>query len=458
MNTGWALSGWALSALILSSSPTFAAEKVGTAVISRGKVVVKTAQGSSALKAGSPVHEGDYLMTGPDGALKVILTDQSELSLGPDTTVRAERGAKAESPAAISVIKGQFRAKVLKDLLKANDKGSRLRMTIRTKSATMGVRGTDFSVIFNGENQVTSLVTFEGGVAMVKNEEDRPPTSFDAVADLLKSDQAVVVTEGNFSTANPASDQTTVPTKISPAQFEALKASSLTAPTAGVVPPLAGAPFKSFNLLPPGVDPKSFVGTGTSLTNALERVVSSEELKNAVKDRVPSDEFGGGKNPPPEGFYDASTGKSAPPAGGFLDLRTGIYVPPPPGSAFDPNTGVYVASGTVGGFDPKSGAYVPPKGSELDPIRGFVPSKDAKPGDALPPPLPAIPGAPRAPGMPEGPGRDGMKPPPMPGGPLDEQPRYPVSDPYCPNCGAPLPPPPVNNGSSTNLNVRITVF
>ena len=75
-----------------------------------------------------------------------------------------------DEPGLISLVNGKIRSQVSKDVLaRAKDGGDDTKLYIRTKSAAMGIRGTDLQVVFNPENNMTSLVTFEGEVVMAQD-------------------------------------------------------------------------------------------------------------------------------------------------------------------------------------------------------------------------------------------------------------------------------------------------
>jgi hypothetical protein len=231
-----------------------------------------------------------------------------------------------------------------KDLLRSQDSAPpKDKMHIKTKTAAMGVRGTDFQVTYNGLNEITALVTFEGNVAMARAEPGMDPASA-----LARTDRVQSVGAGQFSGAQPDLARASVPVRISPAQLESLKVNET---FQGVGEQAREKANAMASPVPPGVDPRRF-------------------SSDADRPQARAPEPGG---PPPEGFFDAQTGTYAPRAGGFLDLNSGRYVPPPPGSSFDPNTGVFVPPSAVGQFDPETGMYVPPKGVDLDPVLGFVP-------------------------------------------------------------------------------------
>lgn len=326
-----------------------------TVVLLRGSAKTQTGK---ALSLKDVVPMGTTVTTSGKSFVKLLFADNTQLNVGPESTVKIEP-TKAGDPGMVNLVSGQIRAKVTKDILQGGSGEPKDKMHVKTKTAAMAVRGTDFNVVFNGQNNNTALITFEGAVAMTRLQGNETATA--ALAD---RNGLVMVTEGQYSGANPDLPQASLPVRLSPSQFSAMQSNETFAEAASSARrELAGSP------VPPGVDPRSFAsGADQSVEQRVGTITGGD---TAQPDTAPS----GGpaeRTPPPEGVFNASTGEFAPRAGGFVDVNSGIYVPPPPGSAFDPNTGVYVPPPAVGGIDPATGSYVPPQGLTLDPVKGFV--------------------------------------------------------------------------------------
>lgn len=329
-----------------------------------GAATVILLRGTASLNGGKPlqlkdeVSPGNTVKTSARSFVKLLFQDKSQVNVGPDTTLKLET-TQAGEPSLVNLVGGQIRAKVTKDLLQEGSGSSADKLQIKTKTAAMGIRGTDFNVSFNQANNSTALITFEGNVAMAKIEGNE--SAAQALAD---SSQVQSVGPGQFSGTNPGQAQASVPVKISPAQLETLRRNENYEgmDKAAVKADALASP------LPPGVDPKLF-SSGAEQAMAES---AGKPMENAAPSAIP-----------PEGFFDAKTGAYAPRAGGFIDLATGLYVPPPPGSSFDPNTGVYLPPRAMGQFDAKSGMYVPPKGVALDAVKGFVPETRSQPGNSM---------------------------------------------------------------------------
>lgn len=406
------------------------AAPVGRAILVKGRAEARKNNQIVVLKAGTPIEEGSTLVTGDNSSLKVMLKDETLINLGPLSASLIDRAAGENTTGSLAVVKGQVRTHVTKNLfskLQNSNTPNKIKYLIRSRSATMGVRGTDFEVIYNPQNSVTSVVTFEGGVSMVRNEKEGvlPAKNLEGITQVLGSEKSVLVTEGTFSSANTQMPMPTIPTKLSPAQFESLKnpTTQNTSQVAKAANPSTSSvptPPQFIPPLPPGADPKAFFSNGVGLEKQFAGTLStppssSTGLTGPTAPSTPPTEIAwnappANTPPPAEGFYDQKKGYFAPPAGGFLDLKTGLYLPPPPGSTFDHNTGVYVPPVSIGQIDTTTGSYVPPAGLQMDPTKGLV--------AAHMPPTTQMPGSPTmAPGSIAGSptAGSGAQKPPIPG-------------------------------------------
>ncbi|HTS79762.1 MAG TPA: FecR family protein [Myxococcaceae bacterium] len=133
----------ALLVLLLSTSTALGA--VGTVTVVEGPAFRTPKDGKEQpLQQGSEVDLDDTLRTGPDGNLKLTLTDQSVVVLGPDSELlleRAEFEAQERSKVSLKLIVGGVWAKVKKAIA-----GSDSTFEVSAARAVAGVRGTIFRV------------------------------------------------------------------------------------------------------------------------------------------------------------------------------------------------------------------------------------------------------------------------------------------------------------------------
>jgi hypothetical protein len=128
-----------------SLGPVADAADIGQIKISRGSVTIE--RGGQTLKAdsGTRVQTADVVRTGSDGSVGITMTDNSLLSAGPNSVLALDR---YEFDATTS--QGRFDASLRKGTLAVVSgrlaKQSPEAMTLRTPSAILGVRGTEFVV------------------------------------------------------------------------------------------------------------------------------------------------------------------------------------------------------------------------------------------------------------------------------------------------------------------------
>lgn len=333
-------------------------DKVAKVIIVRGKVKAINKDGKSQkLKKGMWLAEGTTLESQNRSFAKLLFIDKSQMNLGPSSKMVITRFPKKDA-GIISLMKGQLRSKVTKDYMGIQNK-NKSKLFIKTKSAAMGVRGTDFQVNYNPINGATSLVTFEGAVAMAQiNDAMEAAKINQAVLEkIVSSDQAVMVKRGQFSGANPKQLRVTTPVKINPAQLKVMERNDSGVKAAPDQSKRDNKPRKKFrNSIPPGVNAKTFANKVVA-EKAISSAVGSAVVKRVLNkvERVKKEME---TIAPPEGKMNRITGELAPTAGGYVDMNTALYVPPPPGSAYDPTTETYIPPPEFGGFDPASGEYV----------------------------------------------------------------------------------------------------
>jgi hypothetical protein len=305
----------------------------------RGQAFIKSTDGKTKpIKLDDWLSEGDIIQTKEKSFAKLIFTDKSTMNVGPNSEVNVNKFGGGQV-GLVSVIQGQIRSQVTKDVLKQSEDKSKL--IIKTKSAAMGIRGTDFLVTYSPETDRTNLVTFEGNVAMAQINQDESAINDVGQLENIVSDssRSVAVTDGLYAGAAPDQQRVTIPTKISPLQFEILRENG------NFEAPEKQEKNESFNsVVPPGL---------SSIVVANEQIIpqTKEEPKNEL--------------PPPEGSVNERTGAFAPTAGGIIDLKSGHYIAPPQGSHFDSNAKVYLVPASLGTVDSK-GDYRPPEGLKLN--------------------------------------------------------------------------------------------
>ncbi|HEY6135712.1 MAG TPA: FecR domain-containing protein [Rubrivivax sp.] len=139
----------ALTALWLAALPVLdCAADVGQVKVAKGQVAVERAGRTLAAQVGMPLELADILKTGTDGSVGVTMRDNSLLSAGPNSVLSLER---FEFDPATN--EGRFESRLQRGTLAVVSgriaKSAPSAMTVRTPSAVLGVRGTEFLVRVN---------------------------------------------------------------------------------------------------------------------------------------------------------------------------------------------------------------------------------------------------------------------------------------------------------------------
>lgn len=139
---------WALAVLALAGAvPVVAAEaaEIGQVKTSKGQVAVQRNGQTLAGEVGLRLQTDDTLRTGADSAVGITMRDDSLLSLGPNSILSL---ARFDFDATTQ--QGRFDTRLQRGTLAVMSgriaKQSPQAMTVRTPSAQLGVRGTDFVV------------------------------------------------------------------------------------------------------------------------------------------------------------------------------------------------------------------------------------------------------------------------------------------------------------------------
>ncbi|MDP2805912.1 MAG: FecR domain-containing protein [Gallionellaceae bacterium] len=132
---------------LISAFNLAAAETAGRVLVAVGEVTAERNGAVIALKLGSPIESGDVLRTGTTSNAQVRMTDGGIIALRPQTELHLDEyhfagQVDGTEKNFFSLIKGGFRT-ITGFIGKVNHSS----YSVRTKSATIGIRGTDFSVV-----------------------------------------------------------------------------------------------------------------------------------------------------------------------------------------------------------------------------------------------------------------------------------------------------------------------
>lgn len=300
-------------------------DKVAKVIIVYGTVSATEANGNTyPVTKGLWLKEGTVLESKSKSFVKLLFIDKSQMNLGPESKMKITAFPKNKA-GILTLMKGQLRSRVNKDYMGIQNK-KKSKLFIKTKSAAMGVRGTHFQVNYNPTNQITSLVTFEGVVAMAQINDalKKVRNNQKYLESIISSDQAVMVKRGQYSGANPKQLRVTSPVRINPAQLKVLEKNEgdniKKRDQSRNRKPKKRNKFRS--RIPPGVDAQEFSNNSDALDQSMESSVGQIEAKKVLKKvRIMKKEV--------KTLADAAgninyiTGEVTPPAGGYVDTRTG---------------------------------------------------------------------------------------------------------------------------------------
>lgn len=300
-----------LFVLVITPS-SYAAQHIAVAKIVKGNVSYLPigARNARKLKKGTKLYKDTSIYVNGKGFAKIRYINSSSLVVGPNSKVSLEMDL-SDKTSLVNLVSGKIRAAVDKN--PKNDK----KFLVKTSSATMGVRGTEFQVSFAPKAKKTSLLTFEGQVDMKKSKAITQTVSASNQVSQIKEsllEDPTPVKKGDFLRIAKTDDKDAKKVKINPKQFVLMK--------------------KDKSL-----------GANKVVLSRKEKSEISKEVKKLEKDFAKDLE---GKDSEAQSF-------------GYVDFDKGVYIPP-----LDTEKGKFL--GNVG----NDGSYIPPKGVEVDENKGIV--------------------------------------------------------------------------------------
>ena len=129
----------------LGFSGTAMAADIGLVKVAKGSVQIQRGAAKLPATVGTALQSSDVVLTGADGSAGITFTDNSLVSVGPNSVFAIDKYSFDSTTHA-----GEFEGSLKKGRLAAISgkmvKQSPESMKIRTPSAIMGVRGTEFLV------------------------------------------------------------------------------------------------------------------------------------------------------------------------------------------------------------------------------------------------------------------------------------------------------------------------
>ncbi|WP_409478340.1 FecR domain-containing protein [Pseudobdellovibrio sp. HCB154] len=189
-----------------SVSQALAGETYGLMMIVKGQVqVAKLKEQPMGAKVGTKVYPQDTIITGKDSRAKIVMSDRNIINVLPDTKLRIDQyiSELKEKNVRLSLIEGKVRTNV-----EQKYDNNENRFEIKTPSAVVGVRGTQFATSYKRATNVTAVTTFRGEVIF---------RGLDALSN--KQTEAVMVRRGETS-ENFDGKQPGTPVKMNPVEFK----------------------------------------------------------------------------------------------------------------------------------------------------------------------------------------------------------------------------------------------
>jgi hypothetical protein len=135
---------WIVAAALLVSGPVMAAD-VGLIKVAKGNVQIQRGDARLAAAVGSAVQPADVIVTGADGSAGITFSDNSLVSVGPNSVFAIDK-YNFDTTTHVGEFEGNLKKGRLAAISGKMVKQSPESMKIRTPSAIMGVRGTEFVV------------------------------------------------------------------------------------------------------------------------------------------------------------------------------------------------------------------------------------------------------------------------------------------------------------------------
>jgi hypothetical protein len=171
----------------LAASPARAQTRVGEAAVIQNEVVRVAGSASSQINVGDGVLRDEVVRTGLDSAARLVMADSTNLSLGPNATIKLDRTVFDDEHTyrdiAVRLTTGAFRF--------VTGHSEKTAYKISTPLATIGVRGTILDIRVKPRE---TTVRLQEGASRVCT------LSFQCIELLLPGDTAVITSAGGKTT------------------------------------------------------------------------------------------------------------------------------------------------------------------------------------------------------------------------------------------------------------------
>jgi ferric-dicitrate binding protein FerR (iron transport regulator) len=210
--TNWRHGVLSISALCLAAglAASPAQARVGEAAVVKNEVVRVMGSTTSQINVGDGVLRDEIVRTGLDSAARLVMADSTNLSLGPNATIKLDRTVFNDEHTyrdiAIRLTTGAFRF--------VTGHSEKTAYKITTSVATIGVRGTILDILSQRGKCIeltqpgdTAIITSAGGKITIQKT-NNPPWTFASTC----AAAAGLCTVTQFADAGPAVDDGSDPT------------------------------------------------------------------------------------------------------------------------------------------------------------------------------------------------------------------------------------------------------
>src|SRR5437588_2717984 len=170
----------------LDPASAHAQTRVGEAAIVKNEVLLVAASSTSRINVGDGLLRDEVVRTGLDSAARLVMADSTNLSLGPNATLKLDRTVFDDEhhyrDVAIRLTSGAFRF--------VTGHSEKAAYTITTPLATIGVRGTVLDIL--SQRGKTTVVLQEGASTVC--------TSNRQCIDLTQPGDTAIITSGGGRT------------------------------------------------------------------------------------------------------------------------------------------------------------------------------------------------------------------------------------------------------------------
>jgi len=132
-------------AVLLAIAGSVAAAEVGLVKVSKGNVQIERGGAKLPAAVGMGLQTSDVIVTGADGSAGLTFTDNSLVSVGPNSVFAIDKYS-FDTTTHVGEFQGNLKQGRLAAVSGKMVKQSPESMKIRTPSSIMGVRGTEFVV------------------------------------------------------------------------------------------------------------------------------------------------------------------------------------------------------------------------------------------------------------------------------------------------------------------------